>query len=114
MYTILTDSCSDLNAEVAAKFDHFEVIPLSYTISGETSFQPFDDAQRCSAFYDRLRAGETCTTSQVSPGDFVEAFKPHAERERRCSASFFPPRFPARMPPHAWRGTLCTRITPTR
>ena len=53
MYTILTDSCSDLNAEVAAKFDHFEVIPLSYTISGETSFQPFDDAQRCSAFYDR-------------------------------------------------------------
>ena len=50
MYTILTDSCSDLNAEVAAKFDHFEVIPLSYTISGETSFQPFDDAQRCSAF----------------------------------------------------------------
>ena len=29
MYTILTDSCSDLNAEVAAKFDHFEVIPLS-------------------------------------------------------------------------------------
>ena len=80
MYTILTDSCSDLNAEVAAKFDHFEVIPLSYTISGETSFQPFDDAQRCSAFYDRLRAGETCTTSQVSPGDFVEAFKPHAEK----------------------------------
>ena len=53
MYTILTDSCSDLNAEVAAKFDHFEVIPLSYTISGETSFQPFDDAQRCSAFYGR-------------------------------------------------------------
>ena len=80
MYTILTDSCSDLNAEVAAKFDHFEVIPLSYTISGETSFQPFDDAQRCSAFYDRLRAGETCTTSQVSPGDFVEAFKPYAEK----------------------------------
>ena len=80
MYTILTDSSSDLNAEVAAKFDHFEVIPLSYTISGETSFQPFDDAQRCSAFYDRLRAGETCTTSQVSPGDFVEAFKPHAEK----------------------------------
>ena len=80
MYTILTDSCSDLNAEVAAKFDHFEVIPLSYTISGETSFQPFDNAQRCSAFYDRLRAGETCTTSQVSPGDFVEAFKPYAEK----------------------------------
>ena len=65
MYTILTDSCSDLNAEVAAKFDHFEVIPLSYTISGETSFQPFDDAQRCSAFYDRLRAGETLSLIHI-------------------------------------------------
>ena len=80
MYTILTDSCSDLNAEVAAKFDRFEVLPLSYTISGVTSVQPFDDAQRCSAFYNRLRAGETCTTSQVSPGDFAEAFKAHAEK----------------------------------
>ena len=60
------------------KVRNFEVIP-SYTISGETSFQPFDDAQRCSAFYDWLRAGETCTP-QVSPGDFVEAFKPHAEK----------------------------------
>ena len=80
MYTILTDSCSDLNAEIAARFAQLEVLPLSYTISGQTSTQPFDDAARCSAFYDRLRAGETCTTSQVSPGDFAEAFKAHAKK----------------------------------
>ena len=80
MYIILTDSCSDLNAEVAARFDHFEVLPLSYTIGGTTSTQPFDDVERCSAFYDRLRAGETCTTSQVSPGDFADAFRAHAQK----------------------------------
>ncbi len=80
MYTILTDSCSDLNAQIAARFAQLEVLPLSYTISGQTSTQPFDDAARCSAFYDRLRAGETCTTSQVSPGDFAEVFKAHAKK----------------------------------
>ena len=80
MYTILTDSCSDLNAQIAARFAQLEVLPLSYTISGQTSTQPFDDAARCSVFYDRLRAGETCTTSQVSPGDFAEAFKAHAKK----------------------------------
>lgn len=80
MYTILTDSCSDLNAQIAARFTQLEVLPLSYTISGQTSTQPFDDAARCSAFYDRLRAGEMCTTSQVSPGDFAEAFKAHAKK----------------------------------
>ena len=80
MYTILTDSCSDLNARIAARFAQLEVLPLSYTISGQTSTQPFDDAARCSAFYDRLRAGEMCTTSQVSPGDFAEAFKAHAKK----------------------------------
>lgn len=115
MYTILTDSCSDLNAEVAAKFDHFEVIPLSYTISGETSFQPFDDAQRCSAFYDRLRAGETCTTSQVSPGDFVEAFKPHAEKGEAVLGLIFSSALSGTYASACMaRDIVHLRITPTR
>ena len=46
MYTILTDSCSDLNAQIAARFAQLEVLPLSYTISGQTSTQPFDDVRR--------------------------------------------------------------------
>ena len=28
MYTILTDSCSDLNAQIAARFAQLEVLPL--------------------------------------------------------------------------------------
>ena len=29
MYTILTDSCSDLNAQIAARFTQLEVLPRS-------------------------------------------------------------------------------------
>ena len=114
MYTILTDSCSDLNAEVAAKFDHFEVIPLSYTISGETSFQPFDDAQRCSPFTTGCARARRAQPRRFRRAILSRRLSRMPKRARRCSASFFPLRFPARMPPHAWRGTLCTRITPTR
>ena len=80
MYTILTDSCSDLNPQIAAQFDDLEVLPLSYTISGVTSCDSFDSAEKGTAFYDRLRAGESCTTSQVSPGEFFDAFKKHAQK----------------------------------
>ena len=80
MYTILTDSCSDLNPQIAAQFDDLEVLPLSYTISGVASCDSFDSAEKGTAFYDRLRAGESCTTSQVSPGEFFDAFKKHAQK----------------------------------
>ena len=80
MYTILTDSCSDLNPQIAAQFDDLEVLPLSYTISGVTCCDSFDSAEKGTAFYDRLRAGESCTTSQVSPGEFFDAFKKHAQK----------------------------------
>lgn len=78
MYTILTDSCSDLNPEIVSRFDHLEILPLSYTLSGVTSMEPFDNDETVRTFYDKLRAGESCTTAQVSPGEFYEAYKAHA------------------------------------
>ena len=80
MYTILTDSCSDLNPEILCQFDHVTVLPMSYTLSGETSTKAFDDAQTVRAYYDRLRAGESCTTAQISPETFYQTFKEFAER----------------------------------
>ena len=80
MYTILTDSCSDLNPEILCQFDHVTVLPMSYTLSGETSTKAFDDAQTVRAYYDRLRAGESCTTAQISPETFYQTFKGFAER----------------------------------
>lgn len=82
MYTIITDSCSDLNTEVASRYEGLKILPLSYTISGVTSTQMFDHDEMVKAFYDRLRAGEMCTTSQVSPGEFYEAIKAEVAQGR--------------------------------
>lgn len=80
MYTILTDSCSDLNPQILRQFDRVAVLPMSYTLAGETSTKPFDDAKTVHAYYDRLRAGETCTTAQISPDTFCEAFRAFAKQ----------------------------------
>ena len=74
MYAILTDSCCDLNPKLLKKYDQFEVVPLSYTMAGETKPQPIDDEGAVRTYYDRLRAGEVSTTSQVSPDQWQEAF----------------------------------------
>lgn len=80
MYTIIADSCTDLNPSVLAGFDHVQILRLSYTISGETSTDVFDSAEKGKAFYDRLRAGENCTTSQIAPGEFYETYKAYAAK----------------------------------
>lgn len=80
MYTIFTDSCADLNPELAARYEKFHILPLTYTISGVSSPDPMGDEGIAHAIYERLRAGENCTTSQIAPGEFYEAYKPFVER----------------------------------
>ena len=75
MYAIVTDSCSDLNHALIEKFEDLTILPMSYTISGETFAKAVYDDQTVKAFYDRLRGGEMCTTAQVSPGEFYETYK---------------------------------------
>lgn len=88
MYTIITDTCSDLNPQIAAKYDHLEVLKLSYTIGGETSTEVLGGAA-ATAYYDRLRAGENCTTSQIAPDTFYEAFKAHVQNGESLLALIF-------------------------
>lgn len=79
MYTIITDSCCDLNPQVAASLKEFEILPLSYTIGGVTCTESLvGDAAK--AYYDRLRAGEACTTSQINPDEFYRAYMAHIEK----------------------------------
>ena len=79
MYTIITDSCADLNKELAAGYEKLHILPLTYTIGGESKPDPMGDEAVTHAFYERLRAGENCTTSQIAPGTFYEAYKPFAQ-----------------------------------
>jgi len=78
MYTIFTDSCCDLNKKIAAQYEGFSILPLSFTIAGETNPDQMND-EEVHAYYDRLRAGESSTTSQISPSDFYDAFAPHVK-----------------------------------
>lgn len=80
MYTILTDSCSDLNAGIAARFAQLEVLPLSIRFRGKPARSHLTMRRDVRRFMIDCVRGETCTTSQVSPGDFAEAFKAHAKK----------------------------------
>lgn len=80
MYTIMTDSCCDLNPKVAGSYKNLEILPLSYTMSGQTHANALYDSETVKPYYDRLRAGETSTTSQIAPAAWQEAFLAHAKK----------------------------------
>ena len=79
MYTVLTDSCSDLNQELLAGFEDLVILPMSYTIGGVTNASVKMEEKEIKAFYGRLRSGEMSTTSQVSLMDFTETFEQYAK-----------------------------------
>lgn len=79
MYTIITDSCCDLNSEIINAYKDFRVLPLSYTIGGVTHTEMPED-EEVSAYYDRLRSGEVSSTSQINPYEFYEVFVEYVKR----------------------------------
>ena len=74
-YVILTDSCCDLSAEMAAKLG-VEILPLSLEMGGK-SYRNYPDGRDIGfqEFYTRLRAGELATTSAVNVGEFEEKMR---------------------------------------
>ena len=78
-YVLMTDSCCDLSAPPAQELGIL-VLPLSLELSGQTYHNYLDGREiGFSQFYDRIRAGETATTSAVSVGAFEEAMRPVLE-----------------------------------
>lgn len=78
-YILMTDSCCDLSAPLAQELGIL-VLPLSLELSGQTYHNYLDGREiGFSQFYDRIRAGETATTSAVSVGAFEEAMRPVLE-----------------------------------
>lgn len=89
MYTIITDSCCDLNPKIAAAYKDFEIVPLSYTMSGETHANALYDELTVKPYYDRLRAGEMSTTSQIPPALWQEVFLPRVKRGEKLLCLVF-------------------------
>ena len=75
-YVIVTDSSADLD-EALVKELELEVIPLRFTISGET-FANYPDNREMDPkkFYQMIRDGEMGTTSAINVADAKEAIEP--------------------------------------
>ena len=74
-YVILTDSCCDLTAEMAAELG-VEVLPLSLQMGGSVYYNYLDGRDiSFQDFYARIRSGELATTSAVNVGEFEEKMR---------------------------------------
>ena len=72
-YVILTDSCCDLSAKLAAELE-LNVLPLSFMMEGKEYFNYLDNRDIEPAdFYKRLRGGALGTTSAINVAVFTEA-----------------------------------------
>ena len=74
-FVILTDSCCDLSAEMAAELG-VEVLPLSLQM-GDRTYRNYLDGREIGFhdFYERVRSGELATTSAVNVGEFEEKMR---------------------------------------
>ena len=81
-FVIMTDSCCDLPADLAAELE-LDVLPLSLRMDGK-DFRNWLDGRDIGfhEFYDQLRNGALATTSAVSVGDFQEQMRREAEQGR--------------------------------
>lgn len=74
-YTIITDSCCDLPAELASELE-LVVLPLSLTVDGAVYDNLLDGSQiGFHDYYELLRAGKTASTSAVNIGAFTDAME---------------------------------------
>lgn len=78
-FVILTDSCCDLPAAMAADLK-IEAVPLAVTIAGKT-YRNFLDEREISShdFYQLLREHQSALTTAPNIDDFTNYMKPHLE-----------------------------------
>ncbi|MDE6454973.1 MAG: DegV family EDD domain-containing protein, partial [Dysosmobacter sp.] len=81
-YVIMTDSCCDLTAELAAELE-LEVLPLRLELEGRSYRNLLDGSEiGFREFYGRVRAGALPVTSAVNVGEFDAAMRPILESGR--------------------------------
>ena len=80
MYTLFTDTDTDITPEIAAKYG-YKLISMPYTIEGKETY-PYVDFDKFDyhAFYDRLRKGTIPTTSALSPVNYIDYFEPEFKK----------------------------------
>ena len=78
-YVIMTDSCCDLSAELAAELE-LEVLPLRLELEGRSYRNLLDGGEiGFQEFYAKVRSGAMPVTSAVNVGEFDAAMRPILE-----------------------------------
>lgn len=79
-YVIITDSTGDLTPALIEEMQ-VQVLPMAFNLDGVT-YRNYPDGREMSSkeFYDKLRAGSQCTTSQITLAEFMDAFAPVLEQ----------------------------------
>ena len=75
MFEIFTDTASNLTGTMMAE-KNIRVIPLTFNIDGNSSICLDVNGFNGHEYYDAIRAGAKVTTSQVTPQNYIDAFKP--------------------------------------
>lgn len=77
MFTIFTDTDTDITPEVAEQYG-YKLISMPYTIDGVET-KPYEDFEKFDyeTFYNTLRKGVLPTTSAISPEKYKEYFEPY-------------------------------------
>ena len=80
MYTLFTDTDTDITPEIAKRYG-YKLISMPYTIEGKevypyVDFKEFDYHE----FYNRLRKGVIPTTSALSPVNYIDYFEPEFKK----------------------------------
>ena len=78
-YVIFTESTGDLTPALIEAAD-LRVLPMAFTLDGK-EYRNYPDGREMSAhdYYEKLRGGSLCTTSQVTMLEFQQAFTPVLE-----------------------------------
>lgn len=81
-YVIMTDSCCDLPADMAAELE-LEVLPLRLELGGRSYRNLLDGSEiGFQEFYSQVRGGAMPVTSAVNVGEFDAVMRPIAESGR--------------------------------
>jgi DegV family protein with EDD domain len=92
----VTDSTCDLPREFVEKYD-IKVVPLSVNFGDDSYLDGIEISNK--EFYDRLRNSDKLpTTSQVSPGEFVEVFKEILDKDDEVLGIFLAKEFSGTLP----------------
>lgn len=78
-YQLITDSCCDLPLELVDKYD-LEIVNFTINISGEELTDDMGQSFDKDSFFQRLKNGETASTSLVNVHQYIEMFKKYIDQ----------------------------------